>query len=90
MSDGVKPFGSEKGDGVGDGLPAALADVGHLRAADADAFHPFQVFGDAFLGDIAAGPVPPDARLGRVGRVFETLFEGVARVLGGGRAGQDR
>ena len=54
--------------------PLPAGDVSQLHAADADALHPLQVFGDAFLGDVAAGPVPPGPRLGRIRRVPETLF----------------
>src|ERR1039457_7228950 len=54
-----------------------------LEAADAHALHPFQVELDAFLGDVAVHPVPPDARFGALGWVLEASLERVARVLRG-------
>src|ERR1035438_1666463 len=54
-----------------------------LEAADAHPLHPFQVELDAFLGDVAVHPVPPDARFGALGWVLEAPRERVARVLRG-------
>ena len=56
-------------------LSAAGGNIRQLHSANANALHPLQIFGDAFFGHIAVGPVPPGARLGRIGRILETVFK---------------
>src|ERR1700753_3376647 len=42
--------------------------------------HPFQVQLDAYLGDVAVHPVPPDAGLSARRRIFETAHQRVATL----------
>jgi hypothetical protein len=49
--------------------------------------HPFKVELDAFLGDVAVHPVPPDTRAGTGRRIFEAGFEGIGAGL---RRGSER
>jgi len=53
-----------------------------LEAGDAGPLHPFEVGLDARLGDVAAHPMPPDARLGARRRVLEAPGQGVVGPLG--------
>ena len=66
---------------LGDDLGRVEPGVEVLEAGDAGARHPFEVGFDAFLGDVAAHPVPPDARLGARGRRLESLRQGIFRAL---------
>jgi hypothetical protein len=59
-----------------------------LEAAEADAVHPFEVELDAFFGDVAVHPVPPNSRLGRIGRTLESFFQRRRRILRGTRCRQ--
>ena len=90
VAHGLEPFrGAKRRLGL-DVLPAAGVDVSQHEPADADAFHPFQILGDAVLRDVAHRPVPPGARLGGVGRIAEARLERVARSLGMGGAGENQ
>jgi hypothetical protein len=51
------------------------------RLADADAFHGFEILGDAVAGDVVADPVVIAPRRGLGGRMGESGFE---RIGGGG------
>ena len=64
MTDGVKPFRRAEHDLLVDCLAAACIDVGQLKACNAGALHPLQVFSDPFFGDVAPGPVPPGSWFG--------------------------
>jgi len=65
--------------------PAEVS-IEHLHSGDADAVHPFQVSGDAFLGDVAAHPMPPNTGFCGVRRILEFLFHRsqILRRLGEG------
>ena len=71
-----------------DDLRCVQAGIEVLEASDARALHPLEVGLDAVLGDVPAHPVPPDARLGTVGRALEAAKQGVAlRLLRHNRVG---
>ena len=62
------------------------ANIRHAKdrgSADAGALELLQVAGDALLGDIAAHPMPPHARLGRLRRILENRL----RIGPGGMEG---
>ncbi len=79
----VLPPGSHVDEALGDDLRRLEARVEVLEPGDAGALHPLEVGLDARLGDVAAHPVPPDARLGACGRRLETPGERVVRALRG-------
>jgi hypothetical protein len=74
----IQPLRSSERELLLDRLAAAGGDVGQVHPTNANAFHPLQVFGYPFLGDVAARPMPPGTRLGRIRRVLETLLERIA------------
>jgi len=90
VSYSVKPFRRKELDLVFNDLVAAHADIRHMRPADPDTFHPFQVFGDSLLRDVAARPVPPYAWSGRIGWINKSLFQTVSGALGHIRTCNDR
>ena len=78
---GVFPFGSHVDETLVDDLRSVEGRVEILEAADADSMHPFEIELDAFLGDVAVHPVPPDARLRGGRRTLKILEERVLRLL---------
>ena len=84
----VQPLRSPEPDLAFDGLACAGADIRQLEPADADALHPLEVLRDAFPRDVAAGPVPPGPRPGRVRRTLEALLERVASLANDCRGGE--
>ena len=53
----------------------ALVHVHNGHAPNANAFHRFEIGGDAIAGDITVEPEPEDPRARRVGRREEFLFQ---------------
>ena len=77
------PLGVEEFDRA---VGRALIDVENECAADADAFHGFEVGGDSFAGEVAGEPGPIDPGAGRVGRLREGFLNRVeARCVRGTR-----
>jgi len=62
--------------------PARPADLHPDHAADADAFHGFEVLGDALAADVAIDPEPEHPGPGCGGRRFEGCFQ-IGRSLPG-------
>ncbi len=87
VADRIEPLRVPKEDLRLHGLASARADIRQLHAADSHPVHPLEVLVDPLLGNVAIGPVPPGPGLGRVGRILESLGQGINRTLGGG--GQD-
>ena len=81
--EGVFPFRRHEHQALFHDLRRIQTRVKVLKASNSNPLHPFQVGLDAFLCDVAAHPVPPDARLCAIRRVLETSQERIARVLRG-------
>src|SRR5882757_5258210 len=71
MAKGLFPLRGHPDQALFDELRGTEVTVEHLHARDSRALHPFQVCGNALLGDIAIHPVPPGARLSGVRRILE-------------------
>src|SRR3954454_21960389 len=80
MQNGVVPLRRSEVDLRLDSLPAARSHIDQLKSANPRALHPFEILGDAALGHIAIGPMPPRARLRRVRRRMETLLQWIAAL----------
>ena len=74
-------------------LPIARRHIHQLESANPHPLHPLQVLGNARLGHVAIGPVPPRPRLCRIRRHHKSLRQRVLcidryrRTLGNGRGG---
>ena len=74
--DGPAPIRGHVGDAGLDARGCMEGGVEELYAAEAYAVHPLEVGTDAFFGDVAVHPVPPDVRTGGRRRIFEACPPG--------------